>query len=245
MSAPRGDHLVGILGGMGPAATAAFYAKLVERTPATRDQDHLRVAIWADPTVPDRVGAVLGTGGADPYPAMLAGARHLRALGTTLAVMPCHTAHAFLPDLVRDSGLRFLDMVAETVGQLERTGTSFGGGGGGGGGGVGLLGTRATLATGLYQRRLHDARFAVVLPEEPAQVQVDLAIKKVKQGDPVAAGLHLGKAIDAMTERNPSPIVLACTELPLAARYLPEGGTATLLDPTEVLADRVVQECWD
>ncbi|GGX98424.1 aspartate racemase [Streptomyces anandii JCM 4720] len=231
---------MGILGGMGPAATAAFYAKLVERTPVTRDQDHLRVAIWADPTVPDRVGPVLGTGGADPYPAMLAGARQLRALGTTLAVMPCHTAHAFLPDLARDSGLRFLDMVAETVGELGRRGEAFGVGRG-----VGLLATRATLATGLYQRRLHDARFAVVLPKEPAQVQVDLAIKKVKQGDPVAAGRHLGRAIDAMTASDPSPIVLACTELPLAARYLPEDAKAPLLDPTDVLADRVVQECWD
>ncbi|MFF9407988.1 aspartate/glutamate racemase family protein [Streptomyces anandii] len=240
MSAPRSGHLVGILGGMGPAATAAFYAKLVERTPVTRDQDHLRVAIWADPTVPDRVGPVLGTGGADPYPAMLAGARQLRALGTTLAVMPCHTAHAFLPDLVRDSGLRFLDMVAETVGELGRRGEAFGVGRG-----VGLLATRATVATGLYQRRLHDARFAVVLPEEPAQVQVDLAIKKVKQGDPVAAGLHLGRAIDAMTASDASPIVLACTELPLAARYLSEDGKASLLDPTDVLADRVVQECRD
>ncbi|MFI1533154.1 cysteate racemase [Streptomyces anandii] len=240
MSAPRSDHLVGILGGMGPAATAAFYAKLVERTPVTRDQDHLRVAIWADPTVPDRVGPVLGTGGADPYPAMLTGARQLRALGTTLAVMPCHTAHAFLPDLARDSGLRFLDMVAETVGELGRRGEAFGVGRG-----VGLLATRATVVTGLYQRRLRDARFAVVLPEEPAQVQVDLAIKKVKQGDPVAAGLHLGRAIDAMTVSDPSPIILACTELPLAARHLPEDQKASLLDPTDVLADRVVQECWD
>ncbi|MFE1910090.1 cysteate racemase [Streptomyces anandii] len=231
---------MGILGGMGPAATAAFYAKLVERTPVTRDQDHLRVAIWADPTVPDRVGPVLGTGGADPYPAMLTGARQLRALGTTLAVMPCHTAHAFLPDLARDSGLRFLDMVAETVGELGRRGEAFGVGRG-----VGLLATRATVLTGLYQRRLRDARFAVVLPEEPAQVQVDLAIKKVKQGDPVAAGLHLGRAIDAMTASDPSPIILACTELPLAARHLPEDQKASLLDPTDVLADRVVQECWD
>ncbi|MFE1752415.1 aspartate/glutamate racemase family protein [Streptomyces anandii] len=231
---------MGILGGMGPAATAAFYAKLVERTPVTRDQDHLRVAIWADPTVPDRVGPVLGTGGADPYPAMLTGARQLRALGTTLAVMPCHTAHAFLPDLARDSGLRFLDMVAETVGELGRRGEAFGVGRG-----VGLLATRATVVTGLYQRRLRDARFAVVLPEEPAQVQVDLAIKKVKQGDPVAAGLHLGRAIDAMTVSDPSPIILACTELPLAAQHLPEDQKASLLDPTDVLADRVVQECWD
>ncbi|WP_217167784.1 aspartate/glutamate racemase family protein [Streptomyces sp. AC512_CC834] len=228
------DHLVGILGGMGPAATAEFYTKLVRRTPVTRDQDHLRVAIWADPTVPDRVGAVLG-GTTDPYPAMLAGARRLRDLGATVAVMPCHTAHVFLPALVRDSGLRFLDMVAETVAELERRP--------GASGGVGLLGTRATLASGLYQRRLREERFDVVLPEEPAQLQVDLAIRKVKQGNPEAAGRHLDNAVRAMARTDARTIVLACTELPLAARHLTSTGGTDLLDPTDLLADAVIREC--
>ena len=61
--APR---TVGILGGMGPAATADFYARLVRATPAERDQDHLPVVVWGDPTVPDRVAALAGTG---PSPA--------------------------------------------------------------------------------------------------------------------------------------------------------------------------------
>ncbi|WP_399896266.1 aspartate/glutamate racemase family protein [Streptomyces sp. BBFR51] len=232
MSGP--DHLVGILGGMGPAATAEFYTKLIRRTPVTRDQDHLRVAIWADPTVPDRVGAVLG-GTTDPYPAMLEGARRLRDLGTTVAVMPCHTAHVFLPALVRDSGLRFLDMVAETMAALERReGTA---------GRVGLLGTRATLASGLYQDRLREERFDVVLPEEPTQWQVDLAIRKVKQGNPEEAGQHLDNAVRAMARTDANLIVLACTELPLAARHLTAVGHSELLDPTDVLADAVIREC--
>ncbi|MDI6521450.1 amino acid racemase [Streptomyces coelicoflavus] len=232
MSGP--EHLVGILGGMGPAATAEFYAKLIRRTPVIRDQDHLRVAIWADPTVPDRVGAVLG-GTTDPYPAMLEGARRLRDLGVTVSVMPCHTAHVFLPALVGDSGLRFLDMVAETVAELERRpGTA---------GGIGLLGTRATLASGLYQNRLRAERFDVVLPEETTQWQVDLAIKKVKQGNPRAAGQHLDNAVRAMARTDASTIVLACTELPLAARHLTAAGGPALLDPTDLLADAVIREC--
>ncbi|MFF6995762.1 aspartate/glutamate racemase family protein [Streptomyces sp. NPDC008313] len=234
MSVFRPGHLVGILGGMGPAATAEFYAKLIGRTPATRDQDHLRVAIWADPTVPDRVGAVLD-GSCDPYPAMLAGARQLRTLGTTLAVLPCHTAHAFLPDLVKDSGLRFLDMVAETVAELERRAGAVGR--------VGLLGTRGTLSTGLYQDRLRGARFDVALPTEPTQVQVDFAILKVKQGDPKAAGRHLDDAVGAMIGNGSPLVVLACTELPLAADHLPEGRQAALLDPTDLLADAIIREC--
>jgi aspartate racemase len=217
----RPDHLVGILGGMGPAATAEFYAKLIRRTPAARDQDHLRVVIWADPTVPDRVGGLLG-GAEDPYPVLLAGASRLRDLGVTVAAMPCHTAHAFLPDLVRDTGLRFVDMVAET-GEHLRVGP------------VGLLGTRGTIGTGLYQKVLAE----VEVPSEATQSQVDRAIQLVKQGDPVAASRYLGAAVEAMT----SPVtLLACTELPLAAQHLPPDSRATLLDPTDLLADAIIRE---
>ncbi|MFF0515549.1 aspartate/glutamate racemase family protein [Streptomyces sp. NPDC004250] len=232
MKAP--DRLVGILGGMGPAATAEFYSKLIRRTPVTRDQDHLRVAIWADPTVPDRVGAVLG-GTNDAYPAMLEGAQRLRDLGATVAVMPCHTAHFFLPALAKDSGLRFLDMVGETVAELERRP--------GAAGSVGLLGTRATLASGLYQNRLREERFDVVVPEETTQWQVDLAIRKVKEGNQEDAGRHLDKAVHAMARTDASLIVLACTELPLAARHLTPEGSTDLLDPTDLLADAVIREC--
>lgn len=238
MSALRADHLAGILGGMGPAATAAFYAKVVERTPASCDQDHLRVAIWADPTVPDRVGAVLADG-TDPYPAILAGARQLGSLGATAVAMPCHTAHVFLPRLVEDTGLNFVDMVAETTAALERRAR-----GAGTLGAVGVLGTRATLASDLYQARLREAGFDVVLPEEPAQTDVDLAIKGVKQGDPGAAGAHLGHAVRALGSAGATLIVLACTELPLAAGHLTEPHTA-LLDPTELLADAIIRECRD
>lgn len=213
----RPDHLVGILGGMGPAATAEFYAKLVRRTPAARDQDHLRVVIWADPTVPDRV-----TGTEDPYPVLLAGASHLRDLGVTVAAIPCHTAHVFLPDLVRDTGLRFVDMMAETAEHVRISP-------------VGVLGTRGTIGAGLYQKVLAE----VELPSEETQSQVDSAIKLVKQGDPVAAGWHLGNAVGAMT----APVtLLACTELPLAAQHLPPELRTTLLDPTDLLVDAIIRE---
>ncbi|MGF6884483.1 aspartate racemase [Nocardia sp. GAS34] len=216
--------LVGILGGMGPAATAEFYAKLIARTPATRDQDHLRVAIWADPTVPDRVAAVLD-GSTDPYPEILSGAVILRDLGAAVIAIPCHTAHFFLPNLIADTGTTFVDMVAETASAL--TGRA---------GPIGLLGTRGTLATGLYQNRLHDVD--VVVPSEPVQQEVDRAIAAVKRADPLGAAAHLDRALSAL---NVPLTVLACTELPLAARYVTTD--SELLDPMDLLADAVIRAC--
>src|SRR5690606_23023618 len=91
--------IVGILGGMGPLATADLYRKIIEVTPATRDQDHLHVIIDADPTVPDRTQALLH-GAEDPTPWLVAGARRLESAGASFIVIPCNTAHAFLDRLL-------------------------------------------------------------------------------------------------------------------------------------------------
>ncbi|MGH3628995.1 MAG: aspartate/glutamate racemase family protein, partial [Sciscionella sp.] len=227
------EHLVGILGGMGPAATADFYAKLIRRTPASRDAEHLRVIIWADPTVPDRVAAVLA-GSTDPYPALRSGAGKLAMLGATVVAMPCHTAHVYLDRLAADSGLTFLDMVGETVSYLAAAFPS---------GGVGILGTRATLHSGLYQDRCAAKGIDTVLPTDPIQRVVDGAIAGVKSGDLSGAGAQLDAALRSMASRGAGTIVLACTELPLARRNDDDPAPGGVLDPTDLLADAVVRHC--
>lgn len=228
------EQLVGILGGMGPAATADFYARLVQRTPANRDQDHLRVVIWADPTVPDRVGAVLN-GTTEPYPAMLAGARRLRELGATVAAMPCNTAHVFLPRLVADTGLRFVDMIDATVTALTRSA--------GAPRTVGLLGTRGVLHSRLYQERLAAAGIRSVEPDPDAQRSVDAAVREVKRGAPGVAREHAVDGVHRVVRRGAEAVVLACTELPLALPADARDGLPPLADPTDELAMAVVREC--
>ena len=95
--------LVGILGGMGPAATAYLYQRIIALTPARTDQEHLAVTIWADPSVPDRTEALLGVG-ADPTPTLVSGARKLREAGAELVAIACNTAHAFAPAVEAAAG---------------------------------------------------------------------------------------------------------------------------------------------
>ena len=45
---------IGIIGGMGPEATAYYYTQLVKRTHVSKDQDHFHVVIDANPKIPDR-----------------------------------------------------------------------------------------------------------------------------------------------------------------------------------------------
>lgn len=229
----NGCGLVGVLGGMGPAATADFYAKLIRNTPAVADQEHIPVVIWADPTVPDRVSSVReGTDAA--YPALLYGAQRLRDAGATLGAMPCHTAHFFRERLQQDSGLPFLDMVGETVTVVGRLC--------GRGARVGLLATAGTLDSGLYQGRFAGTGVQILIPELDGQQRVAEAIAMVKSGRLPAARDLLEDAVSHLRELGADIVVLACTELPLALGAGDDELGVPVVDPTDLLAVAVVRE---
>ena len=133
-------RIIGILGGMGPLATADLYTKIIRATPATRDQEHLHVIIDADPTVPDRSAFLRGLG-PDPMPKLTAGAERLERIGAAFIAIPCNTAHAFLPALRGRVGIPILDMVAETAVRVRRDHPSARR--------VGILATQGTIESGL------------------------------------------------------------------------------------------------
>lgn len=232
---PTGGRIVGILGGMGPAATARFYSALVRATPAMRDQDHLRVVIWADPTVPDRTAALLD-GGPDPTPWLIDGARSLTHAGADLIAVPCNTVHAFLPAVAAASGLRTLDMVTETIRHLqaEYSGVTR----------VGLLASSGTIHAGLYKNALTGSGVDLLVPDAHDQEKsITAALQAVKAGD---LGQRVTQRVVATAERlvrrGAQVLIEACTELPLL--MTDADVTVPLLDPGEVLAKTVVDKVW-
>ena len=67
---PRPDVL-GVLGGMGPLATADFFMKLVQLTPAEHDPDHIPVIVSCEPQIPSRPAAYFDPAGKpSPLPAL-------------------------------------------------------------------------------------------------------------------------------------------------------------------------------
>jgi aspartate racemase len=223
---------VGILGGMGPAATADFYAKLVAATPATTDQEHLPVVIWADPRIPDRTSAILGEG-PDPSPCLAEGSRYLISAGADLIAIPCNTAHAFL-DPVRTAAapVTVLDMVTETAAEVSELLPRAR---------VGVLATSGTLAAGLYQDAL--ARYALepVIPDRVAQDAVMSTIRHIKAGGaPATARAWISLAVKALAKAGADIAVAACTEIPLLLTG-EDIGALPVLDATDVLARTVVR----
>ncbi|MFC9679560.1 aspartate/glutamate racemase family protein [Streptomyces sp. NPDC056948] len=226
------SEIIGILGGMGPAATADFYAKLVSMTPGSSDQDHLRTVIWSDPTIPDRTAALIGDG-PDPTPWLLHGGRVLREAGATVIAIPCNTAHAFVPRIAGHVGLPIVHMIGEVARHLStlrpqvRT--------------AGLLATTGTVRAGLYQEWLDRYGISLVLPGPDSQRdEVMAAIHAVKAGRRDATATEpLVRAARGLTAQGAQVIIAGCTEIPLG---LSDGTVEVpLIDPAVVLAQALVR----
>lgn len=224
---------IGILGGMGPLATADLFRKIVLLTEAETDRDHIRVYIDSNANIPDRTAAIL-SGGTDPVPEMEKALRNLEACGADCIVMPCNTAHYFLPRLQSMTELPFLSILTAAA---EACRTRFPGRT------VGILATTGTLAAELYQTALTEAGVGWVVPETAEQAALMRVIYDgVKAGKgPETYREEFLSVVDGMNVRGAEVFLLGCTELPLAAEAV--GLTRPTVDPTEELARTAIQFC--
>lgn len=224
---------IGILGGMGPLATADLFQKIVLMTEAASDRDHIRVCIDSNTNIPDRTAAILD-GGEDPVPEMAKALRNLEACGADCIIMPCNTAHYFLPRLQAMTALPFLSILTAAA---EACKARFPGRT------VGILGTTGTLSAGLYQNALDAAGVPWQTPvgkEQEALMRV--IYDGVKAGRPAAAyRADLLTVLEGMPARGTEVFLLGCTELPLAAEAL--GIQCPTVDPTEELAKAAIRFC--
>ena len=224
---------IGILGGMGPLATADLFRKIVLLTDAVRDNDHIRVYIDDNASIPDRTAAILD-GGPDPLPAMTDSLRKLEACGADCVIMPCNTAHYFLPQLQALTKVPFLSMLEATAVSCAarfpgRT--------------AAVLATKGTLAAGLYQAALGQEGVSFLLPndaEQDALMRVIYGGVKAGKG-PETYRADMENTLSALTARGADYFILGCTELPLAAQAL--AVDAPTVDPTEELARTAIRFC--
>lgn len=212
MSGRMSERILGVLGGMGPLASAQFMLRLTLLTPAERDQDHVPAVLWSDPRVPDRTLAMRG--GADPLPALVRGLCGLEAAGCGAVALPCNTAHGWIDGMraaTRLPILHIVDAAAEELGRLRITP-----------GRVGVMGTAGTLAMGLYQRPLERQGWTVLLPSNDEMGRlVSPAIALVKANRVAEAYAPLAEAAELLSRRGARAVVLGCTEIPLGMQAGP------------------------
>ena len=224
---------IGILGGMGPMATADLYIKILAMTKADRDCDHIRIYIDSDGQIPDRTAALL-YGGEDPVPEMACALRNLVNCGADCIVMPCNTAHCFLPRLQALTDTPILDMSRIAA---RRCMELFPGKK------PAILGTRGMLATGLYAGVMEELGMDFLIPSDEEQgILMHLIYDVVKACRPMEPEMESWRGLlEGLRERGAEVFILACTELPILANTLELEGP--FLDPTEELARAAVQFC--
>jgi len=206
-------RVLGVLGGMGPLASAHFMVRLTLLTPATRDQDHVPAVLWSDPRVPGRTGEHL-RGGEDPLPWLVRGIEGLRRAGCGAIAIPCNTAHGWYDAMSNAAGVPILHIVDAAAQELRRLGTAPGR--------VGLMATQATLAMRLYQDRLEAQGWDCIVPSaEEMERLVNPAIARVKINRVAEAYAPLAGVVESLGARGAAAVVLGCTEIPLGIQAGP------------------------
>lgn len=224
---------IGILGGMGPLATADLLRKIVLLTKAEKDADHIRIYIDDNPRICDRTEAIL-FGGDSPVPEMMDSLRKLEKCGAECIIMPCNTAHYFLPMLQEETDIPFVSMLEATAAACAQKYP---------GKTAAVLATRGTLATGLYSHALEARNVSCCLPGEAEKTYLmHLIYDVVKAGKPLAPETEGWQALlAALRARGADYFILGCTELPIVAQSLPT--EEPFIDPTEELAREAIRFC--
>jgi aspartate racemase len=236
----QGPIKIGVVGGVGPAATVDFLGKIVRNTQAKRDQDHVKVLLEQNPQIPDRTGHLVGSG-PDPTIALYATCKKLEAGHADLIAIPCNTAHAFVERIQRYLGIPIVNMLTETVQHIRVTFPELKE--------VGVLATSGTVASGVYRDALEAHGLRQIVPGAPAQERVMRAIYGERG---VKAGYTSGQCVDDILEaveelvaHGVGVMILGCTELPILLDSpqlrTASGKTVALVDPTDVLAKRCVE----
>ena len=206
---------LGILGGMGPAASAEYITRLIQQTPATCDQEHIPFVLWNNPQIPDR-STSMRAGDSKPLPYLIEGILALRYSQCDLIVIPCNTAHFWFDELIKHDVriIHIVDSVASALRGVNVTGT------------VGVMGTQGTIEFGLYQNHLGKLGWDCIVPTtEEMDTLVQPAIDLIKSGLLDQAHDMFMLVVDSLIARGAQAVVLGCTEIPLAVREESRNGT--------------------
>ena len=233
MTGLRPDTL-GVLGGMGPLATADFMRKLIELTPARSEAEHIPLILLSAPDIPDRVGPIMTGKGPSPLPVLLARRRLLEQSGARAIAMPCNTAHHWERELIEGCSIPFISIVDASMSAISKAVAK--------GVAVGLVATAATLKSGFFQRRLETEGYRPMLPEATVQSEAILpGIALVKKNRLAEAEPLFKRALDDLLGRGAETILLACTEVDMAVGRTDAALRRRCIDTNEALAAACVK----
>ena len=223
--------ILGVIGGLGPIATAHFMELVINMTDVQTDQEHLPMIVYNMPFIPDRTAYILDNTKENPLPKMLAIGQTLQEQGADCIAVPCVTAHYFMDELENDIKVPLINGVRETVVHLKENGIRK----------VGVMATDGTVRSGIFHRELEKQGLTPLAPGKEAQADVmHLIFNNVKAGVPAEMNRFFSAAED-LRRQGAEAIILGCTELSLIKRDHEIG--PGFVDAMEVLARQAVLDC--
>ena len=223
------NKTIGILGGMGPMATCDLMKKIIDNTDASCDQEHVRICVDSNTNIPDRTAAILGQG-KDPRPEMIKSAVRLQSMGADIIIVPCNTAHWFLPDVEQCVDIPVLYMPSETAKVLKAQNIQT----------AAVLATDGTVKSGVYDCELRKLGITPVHPNKEDQKMImELIYDYVKAGKEYPTAENILAMEQRLICQGVQCLILGCTELPIAFSQIKT--TLPAIDPTTVLARAAIR----
>ena len=227
------EKVIGILGGMGPEATAALFLKIIRATPALKDSDPFRIVIDNNPKITSRVQAIQGKG-ESPLEQLRETLHTLERAGAEIIAMPCNTAHYYYNELQASTNVPIINMISETAAYIHNSFPSIKK--------TGLLATTETIKAGIYHQAL--TKLEIITPGDSEQ---EIVMNAIYVGQGIKAGYTQGKPRDdilevakALINRGAEAIIVGCTEVSLVLTQ--EDLPVPLIDALQVLAEATIRE---
>ena len=223
--------VLGIMGGLGPAASCYLYQMITDHTPAQKDQDHIDIVISSRASTPDRTAFIVGKSKDDPFDVMEQDGISLVRYGATVLAIACNTAHYFYDRLAAALPVPVLNMPRLTAADAKAAGCHK----------LGILATDGTLLAETYQIACRDIGLEWAAPGEQAQKGImSIIYDEIKQGKRVDMQLF-NAAVDDLHAQGCDMAVLGCTELSLVKRDEHLG--PFFIDSTAVLCTHAMRAC--
>ena len=229
----KNKKILGVIGGLGPMASAYFVRLVTEMTKADTDQEHIEIIMHSCPQIPDRTAYILDRSKENPFDKLAEVGKRLADYGADIIAMPCITAHFFQADLVEKVGVPIINAIDETSAYLKARGIHD----------VGIMATNGTVKSGIFERSLAEYGIRAHIPSDEMQQKVmHIIYDSVKAGKPI--NQDMVRAVKAhLNEKGSQVILLGCTELSMIKRDLSmhEG----FFDVMEMLAQVAVKSCGE
>ena len=229
------EKVLGIIGGMGPEASAQLYMKMIKATKVKRDQDHFRIIIDSNPKIPDRTRAILGLG-ESPVPMIIETAKNLEKMGVDIACIPCITSHYFYEEIQAGTTMPIMNVLEELNTYIEKNYPGVRN--------IGVLATTGTRNTKIFNKYLKD--FNIIYPDD--QIQEDAVMKAIYgEGTGIKSGVTTGEPVELLEHagehviaKGAELVILGCTEIGLVLSR--HSLTKPSIDPMDVVAEAMVRK---